>query len=298
VGEQLTWFDRTGKRLGTIGKPGLHLFPELSPDERTLADDPTDPETFAPSIWLLPLAGGPAARFTFIASDHPVWSPDGSRIAFGAMTSALYIKTSAGSENEELVLKAAKITNQIAGDDYRMPCNWSRDGKFLVYMERGAKDLFSLWTLPLSGDRQPRLLLQNEFNNRCGALSPDGRWIAYSSDEQGRSEIYVQAFRETGTLSGRKWQVSYNGGTWPKWRRDGKELFFLDGGRNMVALEVKNGSTFEHGPPQTLFATGIMTNDSRYDVTADGSRFIIPADVSNGSTPATVVVNWLRKGGR
>jgi Tol biopolymer transport system component len=128
----------------------------------------------------------------------------------------------------------------------------------------------------------------------CGTFSPDGRWIAYASDDQGRSEIYVQAFAEKAPGAARKWQVSDHGGIWPKWRRDGKELFFLDVDRKMVAVDVMAGATFEHGAARTLFDTGIMTPDSRFDVTADGRRFIIPTAVSSGSTPATVVVNWTK----
>ena len=294
MGEQLTWFDRTGKQSGTIGNPGLHQYPQLSPDEQTLVDDPTDPETFAPYVWLFPLHDGTPARFTFTPSDHPVWSGDGRRIVFEALTSALYIKTAAGLEPEEMVLEAAKIPSQTNGDDYRQPCDWSRDGRYLLYIQRDEKTRYGLWILPLSGNRKPKIFLHSEFNITCGAFSPDSRWIAYASDEPGRSEIYVEAFSEKAAGAGRKWQVSYNGGTWPKWRRDGKELFFLDAERRMVSMDVNAGATFEHGAPKTLFATGIITPDSRFDVTADGRRFIIPAGVSNGSAPATVVVNWMK----
>ena len=194
MGEQLTWFDRKGRQSGTIGTPGLHLYPQISPDGQTLADDPTDPETFAPYIWLFPITKGAPARFTFTPSDHPIWSGDGTRIAYGHLTSALYTKTAVGLENEELVLEAAHIPEQTAGDEYRLPCDWSRDGRFLLFIQKGEAGRYSLWTLPMFGDRKPSLLLRSDFNILCGAFSPDGRWIAYASDEQGRSELYVQAF--------------------------------------------------------------------------------------------------------
>ena len=293
VGGQLTWFDRTGRQSGTIGNPGLHLSPQISPDGQTLVDDPVDPETFTPYIWLFPITKGVPARFTFSPSDHPIWSGDGARIAYGLLTSGLYTKTVVGLENEELVLQAANIPEQTSGDVFRVPCDWSRDGRFLLYMETGEAARYSLWTLLMFGDRKPGLLLRSDFNTLCGAFSPDSRWIAYASDDQGRSEIYVQAFEEKAAGAARKFQVSDHGGTWPKWRRDGKELFFLDADRKMVAVEVRAGATFEKGAPRTL-DTGIISPDVRFDVTADGRRFVIPTAVSNGSTPATVVVNWTK----
>jgi Tol biopolymer transport system component len=297
MGEQVTWFDRKGIRLGTVGHPTLHFFPQISPDGQTVVDDPVDWDAGASYVWFFPAVGGTARRFTFLPSNHPIWSPDGRRIAYGLMSSALYMKTAAGLESEDLVLEAARVPANMNGDDYRQPCDWSNDGKLLLYTEIGERDRYALWSLPLLGDRKPKLWLKNEFNNRCGALSPDGRWIAYASDEPGRFEIYVQAFAEKMAGTGRKWQVSYSGGTWPKWRRDGKELFFLDTDRDMVAVPVKTADTFEHGTPQTLFPTGIMTPDSRFDVTSDGRRFLIPTEVRAGSTPVTVVVNWMKAAG-
>ena len=150
--------------------------------------------------------------------------------------------------------------------------------------------------MPITKDGQLGSPIQLGHDLSPVVFSPDGKIfavIAYASDEPGRSEIYVQAFSDKGALAGRKWQISYNGGAWPRWRRDGRELFFLDGDRKLVAVEVRNGATFEHGVPQALFATGIMTPDSRFDVTADGRRFIIPTSVSSPA-PATFVMNWMK----
>ena len=178
-------------------------------------------------------------------------------------------------------------------DDDRLPCEWSRDGQFLIYSERDAQTGYDLWMLPLSGDRQPRSVLHTEYNEWCGTLSLDNRWIAYASDETGKSEIYVRAFSQEGTGSERKWLVSGNGGYWPKWRRDGKELLYLDADRRIVGVQVAAGTSFQHGTPQPLFESGIRTPDARFDVTADGRRFLIPAQVTAPNpAPVTVIMNW------
>jgi len=174
----------------------------------------------------------------------PIWSPDGSRIAFESSNTALSAKTSSGTENETLLLEGrTRRTN----DYYRLPCDWSKDGRFLIYSQLDAKTGYDLWMLPLFGNRKPVSFLHSKSNEWCGALSPDSKWIAYASDELGRSEIYVQAFSEEGASSGRKWQVSYDGGNWPKWRRDGKELLYLAADRRIVAVDVKTGASFQHG---------------------------------------------------
>jgi hypothetical protein len=137
--------------------------------------------------------------------------------------------------------------------------------------------------------------VHTEYNEWCGTLSPDGKWIAYASDQSGRSEVYVQAFLEQGALSERKWQISTDGGHWPKWRRDGKEVLYLAPDRRIVAVDVTTGAGFRHGSPKPLFASGIRTPDARFDVTKDGQRFIIPASLTEAdSQPARVVLNWTK----
>jgi hypothetical protein len=150
-----------------------------------------------------------------------------------------------------------------------------------------------MWLLPdpggSPGDRKPIPFLQTEFNELRGAFSPDGKWIAYDSDESGRYEVYVQTFPVTGA----KWQVSKGGGTHPKWRRDGKELLYLGADRRMTAVAVKTGGTFQAGNPQPLFETRITSPLARYAMTRDGQRFLVPTPMGEaGATFATVVINW------
>jgi hypothetical protein len=148
--------------------------------------------------------------------------------------------------------------------------------------------------LPLTAKAPPVSLLRTEFNEWCGAVSSDGKWIAYASDESGRSEVYVQAFSRTG-VSGRKWQVSYKGGSWPKWRKDGRELFFISADKEIVSVDVESSGSFRSVAPRVLFAPGGYGPDARFDVTADGRRFIMPAPVTiAGSRPAEVILNWTR----
>jgi Tol biopolymer transport system component len=287
-GDQLTWFDRKGARLGTVGSPGLHFYPRISPDQRTLLADAVEGETFASYLWKYPLDTGAPARFMFTPSLRPIWSFDGSRVFFEGIDSALYVKSAAGAENETTVLEAGDIPNGM-----RLPCDQSRDEKFLIYSEAGPKTGFALWMLPLTGKRTPVPLLRGESNERCGAFSPSGNWMAYASDRSGRSEIYVQAFSGSG-LTGAPQQVSYNGGSSPRWKKDGRELFFLAADMAIWAVDVSPGTSFHPGNPQRLFTPEIHSPDATFDVTDDGKRFILPASpsFSNSEFPS-VVFNWI-----
>jgi eukaryotic-like serine/threonine-protein kinase len=168
----------------------------------------------------------------------------------------------------------------------------------VIYSQWDAITGYDLWILPLFGNRKPISFLQTEFHEGCGTFSPDVKWIAYASDESGRSEIYVQAFSNEGAGS----PVGNGNGrsptgveTWPKWRRDGKELLYLAADRRIVAVDVKTRQSFEHGDPQPLFASGIRTPDARFDVTSDGRRFLVPSAVTEAnSMPATVIINWTK----
>jgi Tol biopolymer transport system component len=289
---QLVWLDRGGKQLGSIGPPGYYLMPRLSPDETRVAVQHLDPQTGRGDIWLLDLSrGGTSSRFTFDPSDdaQPIWSPDGSRIVFRSQREGFYTfyqKSSSGVGKEEVLLKLK---------DFIRPEDWSPDGRFIVYATMAAdnpKTLTDLWLLPLFGEHKPIPYVQSEFWQHEARFSPDGRWIAYRSDESGKMEIYVESFP---TSSG-KVKVSSEGGVNPSWRRDGKELFYLALDQKLMAVEVKPGSTFQPGVPRALFQTrvsGEVGSSKHYTVTKDGQRFLVNMPVEGASSnPITVVLNW------
>lgn len=218
----------------------------------------------------------------------PVWSPDGSRIVFASNRNGLtdlYQKAASGTGSDELLLKSS---------DPKFPTDWSLDGRFILYENRDPKTKADLWVLPLEGDRQPFPLLQTEFNEQQARFSPNGKWVAYTSDESGTTQVYVQSF----PASGNKWQVSTGGGDQPRWRRDGRELFYLAADGKLVAVEVKTDGTFEAGVPKPLFELHSPTVAGpfaiSYAATADGQRFLVlrSAVEQASTTPITVVVNW------
>ncbi|MBL8189488.1 MAG: serine/threonine-protein kinase [Acidobacteria bacterium] len=286
--QQLTWVDRAGKPLGTVGPPDEYETPRLSPDGKRLAVLRRDPRTRTWDIYVIDLARGAGSRLTFDPGDDllPVWSPDGSRIAWGTKRDGafqIYQKLASGIGQEELLLKA---------DAPIFPDSWSADGRFLLYYRLDPKTRQDLWVLPLAGDRQPALFLQTPFTDTNGRFSPDGRWIAYTSDDQGRYEVNVQPF----PASGAKWQISTSGGQLPWWRSDGKELYYLSLDGKLMAVEVKPGDSFEATAPRALFDLApawALGGTRSYTVTAAGDRFLfIRAREEAASLQFTVVTNW------
>jgi dipeptidyl aminopeptidase/acylaminoacyl peptidase len=167
--------------------------------------------------------------------------------------------------------------------------HWSRDGRFIMYEMPGAKTGEDLWVAPQFGDRKPFPYLQSQFNEAEGSFSPDGRWVAYVSNESGRNEIYVQTY----PLSGAKYQISTGGGTEPSWRRDGAELFYLATNRNLMAVPVKSGATLDAGVPKALFPIAVTAQRHSYAAANDGQRFLVAAGQSDEkSVPVNVVLNW------
>ncbi|MCA1660594.1 MAG: hypothetical protein LC642_08695, partial [Verrucomicrobiaceae bacterium] len=234
---QPLWFDRGGKQIGSLGAAGLYFTLRLSPDETRAAVDLTDTQTGTEDIWLFDLSRGIPSRFTTDPANdsNPLWSPDGSRIVFTSNREGvrnLYQKIASGGGNEEVLLKST---------EEKVPDDWSSDGQFIVYQTINRKTKWDFWVLPMSGDRQPFPFLQTEFNEQAAQFSPDGKWIAYSSDESGAPEVYVQTF----PASGGRWRVSTDGGRQPRWRRDGRELFYITADGKLMAVDVKLGATFE-----------------------------------------------------
>ena len=298
VGEtELVWFDRSGRRLERIAPPGHYSNPALSPDEQRVAVTRLDPQTETPEIWLIELARGLASRFTFgpASDDMPLWSPDGSRIVFKSHRSkvwSFYQKASSGTGPEEILLTLPGASGA--------PLALSRDGRFLIYASDPSwfPNRPELWLLPQFGDRKPVPFLQTPFSEAQGGPSPDGRWLAYVSDESGRNEVYVRPFP-----SGEgKWQVSVNGGMEPTWRGDGKEIYYLGAERDLMAVTITAGARVEATRPTRLFRTTMsnlrLSNTTTYTrnqyvFTADGQRFLVNQGTSAAITsPITVVVNW------
>ena len=282
---QLTWMNRAGAVLETVGEPIEDILrPALSPDEKQLAFPNRSGVTW--DIWVRDLAHGLATRFTFHPASEawPVWSPNGSLIVFSSNREGpydLFMKSASGASQEELLLKTGGM---------KAASSWSSDGRLLFYYELDPKTKSDMWVLPMEGARKPVLFLRTEFDELGGALSDDGKWIAYFSDESGRVEVYVQPYPATGA----RWQVSKDGGTRPRWRRDGKEIFWLTEGGTMLAADVTAGPVFQSGTPRRLFETRIQEVSERYAVSADGKRFLIPLPVeADANRPITVIENWL-----
>ncbi len=293
---QLVWLDRTGKPLQTLGPTGAYWSLDLSPDGRRVAASRADPQTDNSDIWLFDLARASSSRFTFYPAfdNFPLWSPDGKRIAFSSSRDGpwnLYQKAASGAGEEELLLKTT--SNKWTTD-------WSPDGRFLLYTELDPKTRADLWALPPSGEsrnaeRKPMPFLRTEFDERNARFSPDGRWVSYQSNESGRDEIYVRGFSPGEPGSRGKWQVSTGGGLEPRWRGDGKELFYLAPDRKLMAVEVKTGTGFEASIARPLFQTRVYTSAfaGRYAVTRDGQRFLIISEAQEAvGEPATVILNW------
>src|SRR5215831_6731619 len=286
---QLAWIDRNGRQLSSLSQPSNYFRPWLSPDEKQVAVDDVDAQGNR-DIWIIDLARGNPTRFTFDPAVDwlPVWSPDGSKILFASNREGdfnLYQKPTTGAGKEVLLLKT---------DLSKSPTDWSADGRYILYTVNDPKTKLDLWVLPLFGDQKPFPFLQTEFNERNGRLSPDGRWMAYHSDESGGDyQIYVQSF----PAGGSKFQVSTKGGAFAAWRGDGKELYYLSPDKKLMAVDVKGaGDTFERGVPKALFdvrVSNFTSAQARFAVTSDGQKFLVNNTIGETTSgPITVVLNW------
>jgi eukaryotic-like serine/threonine-protein kinase len=293
---QLTWFDRTGKPLGTVGQPGTDVFVALSPDAtRAVVRDA--PIAGQGDLWTIDLARDIRSRLTFRKGigTWGVWSPDGARIVYAAGTAldVIYEKPSSGAGDEKELLKDPGLQH--------IPSSFSHDGRFLFYSIYDLKNLDDLWVLPVDGSRKPSHLLATPARELEPLPSPDMRWLAYASNESGRFEIYVRPLVSSGpgglpTLGEGKWQISRDGGDAPRWTADGKQIIFDGPGAARISVEVRaNGIAFEASAPQRLFPAAPQSpSDLSWDITPDGKRFLMatPQGVQATNTPITVVLNW------
>ncbi len=287
---QLIWCDRQGNAVDTVGAPGRYDEPRLSPDGKRLAIDVSDATSEVVDIWLVDLTRRVFSRFTFGPSSEacPSWSPDGQWVLFSSDRSGtpdVYRKASNGAREEECVIDSDM---PLWADD------WSPDGRFIVYENVDPTTKMDIYLRPTVGDSTSRPFLKTEFRESHASVSPDSRWIAYASDESGRAEVYVQTFPEPGG----RWQVSNGGGDQPMWRRDGEELFYMAPDKNLMAVDVTGGATFEAGVPSPLFLTRTRDSDiggsrNYYVPSPDGQRFLVCTVVHVATpSPMTVVLNW------
>jgi len=279
---QLVWFDREGKQTGTIDAPmkvAIGQDPHVSPDGKRLVVK----RDF--NLWVIDLEKGTGLRITSTFSQIPAWSPDGSRLAYTG-DGGLTVKAANGSGETETLVPGANF-----------PADWSPDGRFIIFLHRGVKTRRDVWARPMSGDRKAYLLLNSPFDETSPQLSPNGRWLAYASDETGNYEIYVESFSADGKLGADKKRVSTTGGVLAVWRRDGSELFFVAADGQMMSSAVKTGGTeFEFAAPKPLFKTRMMAwvlGFHEYDVSRDGQRFLIGTLIGEPTAPPpTVIMNW------
>ncbi|MDX2042077.1 MAG: protein kinase [Acidobacteriota bacterium] len=287
---QLVWLDRSGRQLSLVGTPGRYRSLNLSPNGAQVIFERYEPQKVSHDIWSFDLARETFDRLTSDSSHKifPLWSPDGKQISFGSNREgawAIWQKGVNGNDDKE-----AFVFKEEARSIYQT--DWSNDGKYIVYRKEGEKTAGDLWLLPLSGDRQPKPYLTTQFGENWGKVSPDGRWLVYQSNESGPNEIYVQAFPEPG----RKVIVSKGGGALPRWRRDGRELYYVAPDDKLMAVPVTPGANFGAGTPAPLFEVGSYgrrNNRYVYDVSADGQRILLLRPLEDATTrPLTVVQHW------
>jgi Tol biopolymer transport system component len=276
---QLVWFDRAGKRLATVGEPTRYGRFDLSPDERQVAFERLDADLRHENLWLIDVARGSTSRLTSTTSSDytPRWSPDGKRILYGSARSGfadVYEIAAGGGGSDKLLFHNGLDMNVES---------WSSDGRFALISVITTATRDDLWLFPLGGGK-PTPLATTRFSEVSASFSPDGRWFAYSSDESGRYEVYIQSLTDPGIRA----RVSTSGGDLPRWRSDGKELFFVGGGM-LQAAAIRTDPKLEAEPPKDLFP---LRRVGDFTVSRDGRVLAtVPAD-DTPSSSATVVLNW------
>jgi Tol biopolymer transport system component len=288
---RLVWFDRSGKSLGAIGTPADQANPRLSPDGRRVSVSITDARSGNVDIWSYDAAGGIPTRLTTdpAVDGTAIWSPDGAHIAYASMRRGrAELFEMSGDGGDQRPVSASPPSQRTS-----YPTDWTPDGGRLLYRTGIATSNLELWLTPRDGG-EPSPFIKASFGVSNGRFSPDGRFVAYASNESGRWEIYVAPFPGPGG----NWKVSSEGGSEPEWRHDGRELFFLGANGYLMAVPLRLSPTFDAGEPKPLFLIRrrepVATLDLfSYDVSRDGQRFLVNADAGEPTTtPLTVVLDW------
>jgi Tol biopolymer transport system component len=287
---QLVWMDREGNQVGALGEPAEYGQARISPDGRHVAVNRLSPANKnTADLWVFDVETNRASQFTSAPTHEgsPVWSPDGKQIVYFANPQGhfdLFRKSLAHPGEQELLL---------ASSEDKYPNDWSPDGRYLLFGSVGTSTNSDLRVLSMKGERSPQVYLQTVAAEGWAQFSPDGKWVAYESDESGRAQVYVEPFPRVDGNSPR-WQISTGGGGQPKWRGDGKELFYMMRNGKMMAATVTAGAKFTASEPHLLFPTRALPHDvNMYDVTRDGRRFLVNTPLEwSTSSPITVVANW------
>jgi Tol biopolymer transport system component len=284
----LTWFDLQGTSLGAVGKVGQYSSPSISPDGTRIAV--AAGPAARRNIWIVDTASGAIQPFTTssMRDDYPAWSPDGKNIAFSSARGGsldMYLKPASGPGDEKLLLSTG-APNSVG--------RWTKDGRFLLFFSTSPETAEDTWALPFSGPAKPVSLLQTHFSEIFANASPNGRWLAYSSNQSHQFEVYVKAFTpENVAADAPKWLVSY-GGARPLWAPDGKRLYYLSLTNQVMAVDIDTHDGFHASKPVRLFAApSAALQSTGWDLSPDGKRFLFAVPSDEGRViPFTVIRNW------
>ncbi len=290
--KQLVWLDRSGKQIGQVAEPGDYGPPKISPDGSRVAVAKIGPDGVSANLWILDAAGN-ATRFTSTPNHEgsPVWSPDGSKIAFFSNAEGvddIYVKPTSGEGRAEVF-----YTSTLP----KYPTDWSRDGRYILFGVVAPNTRSDVWAITTAG-RQAAPILDTINSESYATLSPDGKWLAFQSDESGRTEVYVQPFEFATSGTRKRWLISSGGGGLPRWRADGAEIFYTTSGGRMMAVSVHPaGGDFQFETAHMLFQTRPIPGSwNLYDVSPDGQRFLLSLPLEwSSAAPITVVTNWTEK---